>query len=150
VAKRVSSQIPIAIKSSTIIENMSPWFDGIHTTQVFKFFPREKSKPIFSNRNMICDCSHVHIMSLSVQTTVAKVLLWHRMVQWSKNCHQVSWGIDFSFHLKLETLFSKYLKCHCIPFSCCSPIMFCMGRQVWNWMLLFLSQQPCEGANWGN
>jgi len=43
VAKRVSSWIPIAIKSCAIMENMSSRFDGVHTTQAFKFIPREKS-----------------------------------------------------------------------------------------------------------
>ena len=55
--KRVSSWVPVPIKSHTIIKNMSSWFDRIITTWALKFFIGEEPKPVFTNRSIICNSS---------------------------------------------------------------------------------------------
>ena len=55
--QRVSSGVPIPIKSFAVVKNMSPWLDWILIAWARKFLIWEESKSVLSNGRMVSDCS---------------------------------------------------------------------------------------------
>ena len=58
----ISSQIPIIVKPSTLIENVTPQLNRVETAWTLKIFLQEKLQPIFANWSMISNsscCSYI-------------------------------------------------------------------------------------------
>ena len=129
----ISSWVLILIKSSILVENVTSHLNRVKPTRTTKFFSREETKLIFTNRSMVGNwllLQRMHTMSLSVQIIRAKDLLWHKKVQWYWSYHQVGWEIVFLCYPKLGRLFSKCWGYHCIRFYYCNLMMFCKDTQV--------------------
>ena len=51
--QRVSSWVPIFVKPSTLIENISSQLDGVRSVQTFEFFFWEEVQPILTNWGIV-------------------------------------------------------------------------------------------------
>ena len=56
-AQRISSGVPVPVKSCTLMEDVSSCLDGIVAAWTFEVFVGEEPQPIFSNWSVISDGS---------------------------------------------------------------------------------------------
>ena len=59
----------------------------------------------------------------------AMIPLWYKIVQWYYSRRLVDPRNDSLWDLRLETLFSKCLQCHCFRFSCKNSWDFCIEKR---------------------
>ena len=56
--QRVSSRVPVPIKSFALVEDVSSRFNRIVVAWTRKIHVRKESQPILANRSMVCDGSN--------------------------------------------------------------------------------------------